>query len=231
MEETEEGHSNQADYIPELGSDWLEIQIKKCDDVKLGSFDNYFPRKVDDRPNTAKSTRIPMTASYFGRNETNGDASRLLVAATVNRNSDNNTVKSVDHGHAMYSLLLSSFASELSQHQQRVFTALLFYTKVHGAANKANTTMLPLCVPEEPKVLRKLFTDGTKSIREVLPRPTIQILGTSGNLPVPFGKPETAGSTCGPSLQCCHSDPPWIFTTGKETHSVMCRGFQRCYSG
>ncbi|CAJ1933171.1 unnamed protein product [Cylindrotheca closterium] len=40
--------------------------------------------------------------------------------------------------------------------------------------------MLPLCVPEEPKVLWKLFIDGTKSIRDVLPRPTIQILGTSG---------------------------------------------------
>ncbi|CAJ1961141.1 unnamed protein product [Cylindrotheca closterium] len=121
-----------------------------------------------------------MTASYFRRNETNGDPSRLLVAATVNRNSDNNTVESVDHGHAIYSLLLSSFASELSKHQQRVFTALLFYTKVHGAANKANTTMLPLRVPEEPKVLRKLVTDGTKSIRDVLSRPTIEILGISG---------------------------------------------------
>jgi predicted RNA-binding Zn-ribbon protein involved in translation (DUF1610 family) len=136
-------------------------------------FSDYFPRIEESTP-IPGYIRQPMNAGYYERNYRMHDGPRLLVAASVHRNVTNETVEQVRPSSALWSVLLSSFVNRLTNQEQQILTALLYYAKHHGMEN--DTTFFPLAVPNCVAELRHNYTDGRKSIQNLLPRPEVHRL-------------------------------------------------------
>jgi hypothetical protein len=138
-----------------------------------GLFSDYFPTTEETTPKPG-CTRNPMNAGYYDRHHRMQDGPRLLVAASVHQNPTDSTVEQVRHSSALWSVLLSSLANRLTNQEQQILTALLYYAQHHGLEH--DSLFFPLAVPNCPAQLRLNYTDGRRSIQNILPRPTIQIL-------------------------------------------------------
>jgi hypothetical protein len=126
-----------------------------------GLFSDYFPTTYETTPK-AGYTRQPMNAGYYDRNHRMQDGPWLLVAASVNKNQTDATVDQVRHSSALWSVLLSSFANRLTNQEQTILTALLYYAQHHGLEHGSD--FFPLAVPNCAAQLRQNYTDGRRSI-------------------------------------------------------------------
>jgi hypothetical protein len=157
---------------PETVPEW-KLRFFEQSISPRGLFSDYFPTTEETTP-TAGYTRNPMNAVYHDRNHRMQDGPKMLVAASVHQNPTDATVDQVRHSSALWSVLLSSFANRLTNQQQQMFTALLYYVQHHGLEHDSN--FFPLAVPNCAAQLRLNYTDGRRSIQNILPRPTVQIL-------------------------------------------------------
>jgi hypothetical protein len=157
---------------PETVPEWKRRLFEQSISPR-GLFSDYFPTTEEKTPQVGYK-RNPMNGGYYDRNHRMRDGPRFLVAASVHQNSTDATVDQVRHRSALWSVLLSSFANRLTNQEQQILTALLFYAQHHRLEH--DPLFFPLAVPNSTAQLRQNYTDGRRSIQNILPRPTIQIL-------------------------------------------------------
>jgi hypothetical protein len=161
-----------TDVSPQTVPEWKKRFFHQSSPPR-GLFSDYFPR-IDELTPTEGYKRQPMNVGYYDRNYRYQDGPRLLVAASVHKNQNHATINQVTHSSALWSVLLASFANRLTNQEQQTLTALLYYAQHHGMeeGNNSFSLAVPNCVAQ----LRQNYTDGRRSIENILPRPTIQIL-------------------------------------------------------
>jgi hypothetical protein len=128
---------------PEAVPEW-KLRLFEQSITPRGLFLDYFPTIEETTPK-AGYTRNPMNAGYYDRDHRMQDGPRLLVAASVHQNPSDATVDQVRHSSALWSVRLPSFANRLTNQEQQIITALLYYAKHHGLEH--NSVFFPLAVP------------------------------------------------------------------------------------
>jgi hypothetical protein len=123
-------------------------------------------------PARANGRTIP-NVSYYERQHRNRNGPSSLVSNALYGFASDEFSDRLPEENCLFSVMLAMLANRLTVQENTMLVSMLQYLFYHASSQQLTSTSLPLHVPRVLSQLRKYYLDGRRSIRQLLPRPSI----------------------------------------------------------